>query len=148
MNISKAEQDKILREMRGLIDDFARDKKEFPSDQEFEERIGIKRTSILKYKKIIQEEDRKSLLEIFGPKRISNVKNTIKVLEENIEFYKKIRDKGSSNNEKMQAAKSMEESHLMLATVMHDAPEYLYIEESDDNATQEEHTNRAEEIKQ
>lgn len=123
--------------MRGLIADFARDKNEFPSDQEFEERLGIKRTSILKYKKIILNEDRKSLLEIFGTKRTQNVKDTVKVLEENIVFYKKIRDdKDCTKTERMQAGDSMEKAHLSIARVMYDAPEYLYnddIEVDDDS---------------
>jgi len=147
MNITKAAQDQILLDMRGLVNDFAKENK-FPSDEDFKERLGIERTSILKYKKIIIEQDRKSLLEIFGTERISNVKDTIKVMKENIEINKEIRDdNGCTKSERMQAAENMERSHLSMAQVMYDAPEYLHNDDSDgiDNDSKKEHTDRSKE---
>lgn len=156
LNTSDGQQQELLRNMRGLINDFARDKKGFPKIQDFTERLGIENTSVFKYKKIIMDEDRKSLLEIFGTERIENVKSIIKVLDENIEFNKTIRDcldengkldKGKySTSERMQASDNMEKSLLSKAQIMYDAPEYLYNDDNDsvDNDSKQEYSDRQE----
>jgi len=152
LNISDGQQQEILRNMRGLIDDFVRDKKGFPTIKDFEERLGITKPTIIKYKSIIIEEDRKSLLEIFGTERIKNVEDIIKVMKENIEINKTIRDGDGNANEKMQAAENMEKSLLSMAQIMYDAPEYLYQDNSDDidnsdgiDDSKQEHSDRSKE---
>lgn len=153
LNTSDGQQQELLRNMRGLINDFTRDKKGFPTIQDFEKRLEITKPTVIKYKKIIIEEDRKSLLEIFGTERISNVEDTIKVMKKNIEIYKEIRDDvGCTKNEIMQAAENMERSHLAMAQVMYDAPEYLHKDDDDnidniDNASKQEHSDRSKETK-
>lgn len=153
MKITKDARDQILLDMRGLVNDFAKENK-FPSDEDFKERLGIERTSIFKYKKIIIEEDRKSLLEIFGTERIKNVEDTIKIMKENIKINKEIRDdKDCTKHERMQAAENMERSHLSMAQIMYDAPEYLYQDDSKDdvkddninNDSKQEHPDRSKE---
>jgi hypothetical protein len=150
LNTSDGQQQKLLRDMRALIDDFARDDKGFPPIQDFTERLGITKMTVIKYKKRIMNEDTKSLLEIFGTKRIENVKDTVKVLEENINFNKEIRDDDTcTKSERMQAAENMEKSHLRIAEVMHDAPEYLYNNDELDNNndSKEKHSDRPEETR-
>ncbi len=146
LNRSDGETQKLLRDMRALINDFAKNKSSFPSIPEFEERLGIKKVTVIKYKKIIMDEDRKSLLEIFGNQRVTNVEATIKVMKENIKLYEKIRDGEGTVSERMQAAENIEKSHLSIAQVMYDAPEYLYRDDDNDSTTQE-YSNRQEETK-
>jgi len=147
LNTSDGQQQELLRDMRALIDDFSRDEKGFPTIHDFTERLGVTKMTVIKYKKRILEEDRVSLLEIFGPKRIENVKDTVKVLEENIKFNKEIRDDDTcTKSERMQAADNMEKSHLSMSQIIYDAPEYLYNNDELDNSndSKEKHPNRSE----
>lgn len=127
MNITDGQHNQLLLDMRALISDYARDEKGFPSNDDFKKALDISKTTVIKYKKIIMDQDSKSLLELFGYQRALHVKDTIKVMNENVKFYKDIRDDTNQPvSFRMDAAKNLEVTQLKIAHVLYDAEEYLY----------------------
>ncbi len=142
--VTDGEKKKRLRDMRALIDDYAKENK-FPTNTDFAKLHGLTKPTIIAYKKEIQDVDKQSLLEIFGTERIMHVKKAKEILLENIKIFKEIRDDDVSKPvDRINAGQSAEEAALKVIQLQYDAQEYLY-DEGDVNDSTKEYANRQEE---
>lgn len=115
----------MLRNIRGMSADFKKEYNRCPTVLEFAEALSISQRSVFRYKKIINEEDKQQLLELFESDLIIDAKELIQTISENIKIFKDIRDTGETNIIRMAAATNMKEGYLDKLRIKRDGPEFV-----------------------
>lgn len=118
-----------FRDMRAMISDYKKNFGRFPTSKEFEDKLEMSEATVKRYKKIILAESKQALLKQFHQDIIIHVEGALDVITENIKLFREIRDSETSSDEKMTAAKNLQEAHLDAVRIMNDAPEYLGLED-------------------
>ena len=131
MKISTEQKLDNFRNMRAMIEDYARQYSRFPISKEFEEKLNISESTVKRYKKVILQENKKKILDEFHHDILIHVEKSFVTINQNIKIFEEIRDNSENNDEKMIAAKNILESHLDAIRIMNDAPEYLGLECND-----------------
>lgn len=128
-----------IRNMRGMLNDYRKLHKRTPTNKEYSEALSMSQRTVSDYRRIIQEDDRLQLLELFENDRIIDAENLMKTINENVIVFKDIRDDESlAPGIRMDAAKNMEESLMDQIRIKRDAPEFMTGKYESNNGEEEE----------
>ncbi len=125
MGPSEAKENNF-RDIRSMISDYKKQRNRFPTVSELAKAIGMAKSAMNAYLRIIREEDRQALLEVFQGEMINDTIVLIKTINENIKVFIEIRDDDSINSGlRMDAAKNLQEACSDQLRIKRDGPEYL-----------------------
>ena len=128
MKISTEQKLDNFKNMRSMISDYKKQNDRYPTTDEFVEKLGLSASTVRRYKRVILDEDKKKILEEFQEEVIEDVKDLQTDIKANIKIFKTIRDgEASDSNDKMNAARNLQESRLDLIRIKRDAPEFYRI---------------------
>jgi len=113
------------RNMVGMVNDYERQYSRWPTNQEFVEKLGMTRSTASRYKQDILEQNKKALMNTFYFDMIIHVKKSLEAINKNVRLFENIREGSGDNHERMDAAKSVLESHLDAIRLIDEAPKYL-----------------------
>lgn len=130
MAISTEQKLDNFRNMRAMISDYAEKYNRFPTIEEFEEGLNMAQNTVLRYKKVILEENRKKMLDEFQSDMIVRMNKTIKSIDNGIEKLNTISEEGKFDSDKITAIKGIVELNIDVISIMRDGPDFL---KSDDN---------------
>lgn len=124
--------------MRSMISDYKKQHDRYPTTAEIVEKLGMSRATVVRYKGVILDENKKTILDTFQVDIIKDVEDLDKVMRDNAKFFKKIRD-GELNetSDQMNAARNLQEVYLDLIRIKRDAPEFLGIDYNNVQSEQE-----------
>lgn len=114
-----------FRNMYGMIEDYYKQYGRHPTNQEFEEKLGMSGPTVRRYKAVIREQNKKKLLETFQYDIITHARASLETVNKNIKIFENIRDTAEDKDRVMTAAKNVLESHLDAIRIITDVPVYL-----------------------
>lgn len=124
MQITKEQREQYISDMKSLIQDNKKEKKKFPSNEEFAELCEISVGCVKNYRKKIVQRDKELLLDRFEMEIISSVDDNLTTLYDNIEWYETLqKDEEQTIDIRMSAAKLIEEARKNITQIMIDSPE-------------------------
>lgn len=141
MGNSVVQKTKMKDEMRAYIYKQHDITGRYPTVANMVEALKMSNRTVQKYKKEILLEQQDDMKRIFKDGLIAHTHSLLKTLIENRILYTKIRDDTfASSNERMNAAKLLEETNASIVALMRDGPDYLSISNQNElyNNTQQE----------
>lgn len=125
MKISSEQKLDNFRNMYSMIEDYHKQYGRYPTNQEFEEKLGMASATVQRYKRAIRQENKKKLLEIFHYDIITHARASLETVNKNVKIFEKIRDNSEDDDKVMTAAKNVLEAHLDAIRIITDVPGYL-----------------------
>lgn len=146
MKVSAGQKQENCRNMRGMIDDYIKQYKRFPTTQEFEEKLNMSESTVRRYKKFILDENKEILNEKYQDQLIIRVDDLINTLDDNIKTLEAMKKPTHNPNDTISIINTIEEKKLNIMRLMRDSPMYFGILENDDNndneSDEQEHIHR------
>lgn len=138
MKIKKEQREQYISDMKSLIQDHKKEKKKFPSNEEFAKLCDISVSSVKLYRKEIARRDKELLLDRFEIEKITSVEDNLSTLYDNIEWYETLqKDEEQDIDIRMSAAKLIEEARKNVTQILIDSPSILgdieKVDEPNDN---------------
>ena len=139
MNMQNEQRDQYISDMQSLIQSNKKEKKKFPTNEEFAELCDISVSCVKNYRKIIAHRNKKSLVDRFEIEKVQSVEDTLDTLYKHIDWYEKIRDGNKDIGSKidletrMSAAKLIEEARKNITEVILDSPTIFHDPKENDD---------------
>lgn len=142
VNISTEQKLDNYRNMCSMISDYDKQYSRWPTSKEFEEKLGMSRNTVTRYKHDILAQDKKQLFDSFNYEIILHTKKAISRLNKNIKDCEEILKKSEDNTEKMDTGQRILDYHIHAIKIMRDVGEYVGDTSNDDVQSEQERIHR------